>query len=143
MDVTGLWQKIFFDPLQFFWCSRTRTLWPMVHGCLWTNLMFIDNRKSAESKKTVPDESLDDDPRPRRGSFCSIGEAQRIGHHASVQTKTHTLIQSEFNINVQWRRIGQPISDRHFHYLSHWCCTSVMDLDSGKINAHKTILLTL
>ena len=115
----------------------------MGHGCLGTNLIFVDNRKSAESKKTVPDENLDDDPRPRRGSFCSIGEAQRIGHHASVQTKTHTLIQSEFNINVQWRRIGQPISDRHFHYLSHWCCTSVMDLDSGKINAHKTILLTL
>ena len=43
--------------------------------------IFEDNKKSAESKKTVPDESLDDDPRPRRGSFCSIGEAQRIGNH--------------------------------------------------------------
>ena len=26
--------------------------------------------------------------------------------------------ESESNINVQWR-IGQPISDRHFHYLSY------------------------
>ena len=27
--------------------------------------------------------------------------------------------ESKTNINVQRRRIGQPISDRHFHYLSH------------------------
>ena len=36
---------------------------------------------------------------------------------------------SKSNINVQCRGIGQPISDRHFHYLSHWRCTSVVDLD--------------
>ena len=27
--------------------------------------------------------------------------------------------ESKSNINVQWRKIGQPINDRHFHYLSH------------------------
>ena len=26
---------------------------------------------------------------------------------------------SKSNINVQWMRIGQPISDWHFHCLSH------------------------
>ena len=38
---------------------------------------------------------------------------------------------------VCWKRsvrfadtlIEQPISDRHFRYLSHWRCTSVIDLD--------------
>ena len=35
-------------------------------------------------------------------------------------TKIHDLTsQSKSKINVQWRRIGQPINDRHFHYLSH------------------------
>ena len=29
------------------------------------------------------------------------------------------ITQSKSNINVQWGWIGQPISDRHFHYLSH------------------------
>ena len=28
-------------------------------------------------------------------------------------------LKSKCNINVQWRRIGQSISDRHFHCLSH------------------------
>ena len=88
-----------------FWSNRfLRTLYLAIkcgRHRLVTRNIFVDNGKSAESKKTVPDESLEDDPRPRRGSFCSIGEAQRIGYHASVQIKTHTLIQSEFNINVQ------------------------------------------
>ena len=61
------------------WFVRNEYVWSVFK-------IFEDNRKSAESKKTVPDDNLDDDPRPRRGSFCSIGEAQRIGYHDSVQT---------------------------------------------------------
>ena len=57
--------------------ERNESVWSVLE-------IFEDNRKSAESKKTVPDESLDDDPRPRRGSFCSIGEAQRIGHRLII-----------------------------------------------------------
>ena len=52
--------------------------------------------------------------------------------------------QSKSNINVQWKRIGQPISDQHFHYLSHQRCTSVMYLDSGvDLDVDSDNLLTL
>ena len=58
-----------------------------------------------------------------------IKKNQTIPHMIAPESLFWVFIfwvsKSKSNINVQLRKIGQPISDRHFHYLSHKRCTSV------------------
>jgi len=61
-----------------------------------------------------------------RAVRIKISQKHRAVMMLSVQVSN---IEYKSNINVQWRRIGQPINDQHFHYISHKRCTSVMDLD--------------
>ena len=66
----------------------------------------------------------------KRIDWFDSSQYGKVGTHSLRWTGLGQLKpKSKPNINVQWRRIGQPISDRHFHYLSHYRCRSVMDLD--------------
>ena len=42
-----------------------------------------------------------------------------IDHVDSIWMANYINTEFNSNINVRWKKIGQPISDRHFHYLSH------------------------
>ena len=37
-------------------------------------------------------------------------------------------------IDVRWRKIREPISDRHFQYFSHYRSTSIIKLDLDRIS---------